>query len=270
VSWFTGVLGALGSQHSGRKWQCPGHALAGEHSLALVVTASDDGRLLLFCHAGCGWRDIFRALRLPPSALTSPPPVEPARYATVYLRGVTFPPPRYVGSPAERGFRFEAEHPYGDPTPVAWKVRLRHPSGAKEITWESLNPKLERVPGLLGRRQADLPMYRISDVRIAVAAGETVLLVESESSVDTLVKAGWYATTWAGGAADPPLEQIRDLLGEHREVVLIPDHDDAGLACAAKLAPVVPRRLLGEPSEDARDLLARLGPDGFRKAVIRT
>src|SRR5690606_11317112 len=122
-----------------------------------------------------------------------------------------FPPPKAGGSPAERGFRFEAEHPYGDPKPIAWKIRMRHPSsGAKEILWESLNPSGERVPGLLGRRQVDLPLYRIADVRKAKFLDEPIVICESESSVDALNRAGIYATCWPGGAGDVPVSRSEE------------------------------------------------------------
>lgn len=270
VRWVEALLATLGAHRTGKKWQCPAHATVGEHSVSLRLARGDDGRLLLFCHAGCDWRDILRALKLPGSVLMVAPPTPPAKHARFYLRAMKFPEPKSGGgSPSERGFRFEAEHAYGQPA-FAWKIRLRHPTTReKEITWESLNPKGERVPGLLGRKQADFPLYLEKDVRMAMAAGEPVILCESESSVDALGKAGWYATTWAGGAADPPVERIRELLGNHGETLLIPDNDDAGRRCAEKLirAATVRHLLMGDPGEDARDLLDRRGPGDFRAAV---
>lgn len=267
TQWVTELLAALGSTRTGKKFQCPAHGLNGDHSVSLSVRTADDGSARLHCFAGCGWRDILRALRLTPAALSVAPPTPPARHAAAFLHGVTFPPPKdgTTGSLRERGYRLEAFHEYGDPTPWAWKERHRHPSGAKEIRWESLNPHGERVPGLLGRREADMPLYHVRDIRMAVAADELVLLVESESSVDALVKAGWYATCWAGGAGSCPVEQLRADLGAAR-VVLIPDFDDAGLSCADRITKALPgaRVFLGDPGEDARDMLQRVGPDRFR------
>jgi DNA primase len=67
----------------------------------------------------------------------------------------------------------------------------------------------------------------------------------------------------------PPVDRIRILLGGHDGTLLIPDNDDAGRRCAEKLihGQAVHRQLLGEPAEDARDLLARVGPDAFRTLV---
>ena len=88
------------------------------------------------------------------------------------------------------------------------------------------------------------------------------MLCESESSCDALH--GLYATTWAGGAASPPLETLRRVLGDV-DVVIVPDHDNAGLACLKRLTETLPhaRALLGRPGEDAKDLYLRLGHEAF-------
>jgi hypothetical protein len=101
---------------------------------------------------------------------------------------------------------------------------------------------------------------------MAAAAGETVVLCESESSCDALH--GVYATTWAGGAGSPPVETLtRVLTGV--DVVIVPDHDDAGLACLERLVLALPhaRVLLGRAREDAKDLYTRLGHDRFVEEV---
>lgn len=270
LPWLEKLLRAVGSACVSRKWQCPAHATIGEHSTSLRLARGDGGRLLLFCHAGCDYRDILRALRLTPGALTWAPPTDPAVHARFYLRRLRFPEPKSGGgSLGQRGFTFEVDHPYGDP-PLAWKERYRHPTtGEKEIRWESVNPKGERVPGLLGRRQADLPLYRERDVKMAISAREPVLLVESESSVDALIKAGLYATTWAGGAADPPLDRLAEVFAEYAGLVIVPDNDTAGLTCLAKLRSrfTTARELIPGEGEDARDLLARVGAREFMKLV---
>lgn len=141
-------------------------------------------------------------------------------------------------------------------------------TGAKECRWEALNPHGEWVPGLLGARESELPLYRESDVVMGIAAGETALLVESESSVDAL--RGWYATTWAGGAGSPAVDTIRRVLAEHARVVIVGDNDDAGRACAEKLARALPlaRVLFSDvDGEDARDLYARVGAEEFAALV---
>ena len=128
------------------------------------------------------------------------------------------------------------------------------------------------MPGLLGRRQLDLALYRQRDLTPALAdPDEPILLVESESSVDALTAAGFYATTWA---AAPPARQLAHVLGDHPAVVMVPDNDPAGIACATRIVLAegldrspIRRTLLGEPGEDARDLLNRVGADQLRALV---
>jgi hypothetical protein len=268
LAWLSELLWGLGALQQGGKWQCPGHGLRGVHSPSLSMKADQSGKVLLWCHAGCSWSDILRALYLTADALRNAPPATPQQHAAAFLPGVRFPPPKCGGggSLAGQGYRFEVEHAYGHPA-WAWKLRYRHPSGAKEIRWESLNAKGDRVPGLLGRREVDLPLYCVRDVCMGAAADEQILLVESESSVDALMKAGWYATCWAGGAGSCPVEQLRAVLSKAR-VVLLPDYDAAGLDVAERICKVLPVRVvLGNPGEDARDLLKRLGPAKFRALV---
>lgn len=277
--WVTELLTELGAARHGKKWQCPGHALTGDHTVSLNISTADDGRLLMFCHSGCTWRTILRSLHLPAAALKITPPTPPARHAQAFLRGITFPPPKMQpgGSAADRGFRFESEHPYGDDV---WLIRLRHPSGHKEVLWESRNGKGERVPGLLGRRTSGLPLYWQTEVVMAMGADEPVCLVESESSVDALRKAGVYATTWAGGAGSPNITRLREVFtvndngypGTYPNLVVVPDFDTAGIGCLRTLtaAHLVPNLIHGEPGEDAKDLLTRIGPVEFHTLLTTT
>ncbi|MEJ2862169.1 hypothetical protein [Actinomycetospora flava] len=259
--WLMQVLTAMGCRRSGRKWQCPAHAHSEAHSASLVIGRRDDGHgAWVHCHAGCSVTAVLRALGLRPSHLQRPPRVSPPRYVHLKALRREWPELKHPGGRAGAGgYRHEAWHAYG---PDHAKQRLRRPDGSKAIRWESRNGRGEWVPGLLGAREADLPLYRQDEVRMAAAAGETVVLCESESSCDALH--GVYATTWAGGAGSPPLETLARAL-EGVEIVIVPDHDDAGLACLDRLIGALPnaRVLLGRPGEDARDLHNRVGPDEF-------
>jgi hypothetical protein len=244
--------------------QCPAHD---DGAPSLSVGAGDDGKLLLQCHAGCTWKDILAALGLPDRYLNAPPPVDPAAYARAFCPKLTFPPVAHSGHPSGRGYRFEAEHPYGERW---WLLRYRHPvTSAKEVSWEALNDKGERVPGLLGTPTRDLPLYLERQIRMAIGADETVLLVESESSVDALVRAGWYATTWAGGAASVQTLALRKVLLDYPHTIAIPDNDEPGLKALAALrnAAVAPHVLMPAEREDARDLIVRVGAAEFRHLV---
>lgn len=267
--WIEAVLSAVGSARSpGRsgKWQCPVHGRVGEHAPALAVGARDEGGAWVHCHAGCSTREVCAALGVTLDHLRRPPRLSPARHVACRRLAVGFPAPKAGGSPRSQGYRHEAFHYYGHEFRME---RLRHPvTGDKAIEWEARNQHGEWVPGLLGTREADLPLYRERELVAAVALGETVLLVESESSADALP--GWYVSTWAGGAASPPLRTLQRVLGEHPAVVIVADADDAGRRCAERLAGALPHaRVLisGHEGEDARDLYQRLGAGKFAAAV---
>jgi len=248
LAWIEGVLAAMGATCSpGRagKWQCPG---ARPHRRARPVAGARGPRR----RRGVGVlpRRLQRQGGLP---YPGPDP-RPATAAA-------------GGSPRSQGYRHEGFQPYG---PDVRLERLRHPvTGDKAIQWERRNDHGQWVWGLPeDTREADLPLYREHEVRAAVALGETVLLVESESSADALT--GWYATTWAGGAAVPPLERIAELLAEHDQVVVIGDADDPGRRCTTRISEVLPRAAVltsEREGEDARDLHTRLGADGFAELV---
>ena len=50
----------------GNDWTCPAHD---DEDPSLSVNETDDGRVLLHCHAGCEYRDVLDALELKPAAL---------------------------------------------------------------------------------------------------------------------------------------------------------------------------------------------------------
>lgn len=273
-TWFLGLLDAVGSAPLGKRVrQCPGH---GDGAPSLSIGRGEDGRVLLRCHAGCDARKVLAALKCPMIRLFEPGTMAPVKFARTFCTGLEFPEldVRSGGGPKARGYRFEGEHAYGDRW---WLVRYRHPTTrAKDLMWESLNPKGERVPGLLGTPTEALPAYMATEARRAVFMGEPVLVVESESSVDALTKAGWYATTWAGGATSVKLQALGKVLEDpesprscYPQTVVIPDNDEPGLAALDVLrgAGMAPHVVMGEPKEDAKDLLTRLGADEFRALI---
>jgi hypothetical protein len=267
--WFVGLLDAVGSGPKGKSVrQCPSH---GDATPSLSVGKGDDGSVLLHCFAGCSTSDVCMALKIPLSRLFHSGSMPPEKFARIFLRTMAFPEVKHASSGRSLrhdGYLFEAEHPYGDcgtGGPVAWKMRYRHrTTGTKEIRWESLNQHGERVPGLLGRRERDLPLYGETEVKMAIAMDELIVLVESESSVDALNHHGLYATTWAGGAGSVPIGTVQNVLKDAR-VLFVPDHDDAGRKSWAKVNQAlskVPTKV-GLPGEDARDVLRRIGPAWF-------
>jgi hypothetical protein len=270
VTWVHELLDAVGAEPKGaRLRQCPAHR---DSTPSLSIDVGAHGRALVYCHAGCRTDDVLHSLGLSFAHLYRPPPGTPAEHVQDRRLRLDFPPLRSGGrgGPGARGLRLEALHDYGGHVLERW----RHPvTGEKEIFWSTQDARGALIPGLRdengGRVRTDqLPLYLEPDIRRAVTAGETVVVCESESSVDALVRAGVTATTWAGGAAQPNLPRLSQVL-RGGLVLLVPDNDAPGRACGRRiyraLGPVTAHlaHLLPAPGQDARDLLARHGPAPF-------
>jgi hypothetical protein len=295
---------AAGATRLYGKLQCPAHALDGDqHSCSLSIHRSrEDGTALIKCFAGCDWRMVLNAMRLTPNALWVEPSTPPDRYALAFLRHLRFPPPRltrgegyrsdnggrsFEGPPRtlrKLGFQVEAIHKYrlrGGTRAIAAKVRYRHAeTGEKQLRWMSANGRECRdlanmVRGLPpGVREADLALFWEDKI----PPDGLVVLCESESSCGALrfadrlsYRNGIAATTWAGGAHSPPADYLAQVLGRHPNVVFIPDNNPAGLASREKVMAALPRArmVLGEPGEDARDMLNRLGLEQMKELLER-
>jgi hypothetical protein len=279
LAWIEAVLEGCGSVCRRGRWQCPAHATDGDYTPSLTLKVGKAGHVLIRCWtAGCDYREVLQALLLPVDVLYEVPATSPHLHVDYFLRGlVTFPPPKVADGEKSRaatsgsphgltGFVRNARHGYARREELrklaAVKVRYRHADGRKTVRWESYDEFGGRHPGLYRMCEADLALYFQHWIR----PGRRVVLCESESSVDALRKAGVRATTWPGGAGSPPLDYLVEVLGGHQEdVLIVPDHDEAGLECSAKLRSVLPGAavLYGDPGEDARDLLNRLGPGVF-------
>jgi hypothetical protein len=279
VEWLDALLRLMGSKPDGLKHQCPAHGLTGQHSRSLVIRFEGE-TMLLYCHAGCTWREVFDALKMPYLFIRQAPPMEPARWHQIRLEAVRFPPPKAaagggtsgIGSAKRNewfGYQLVGVHAYGDPEDIAWKWRFRHDGRPKRIIWKSRNERGLIQAGLHGRKEADLPLYRIRQVREQMEDGEVVVLCESESSADALWKEGVAATCGAGGAGSAPMGTITLALGRYPNVLIVPDHDEAGFAFGSRcgvLLPLARTKVPEAPKDDARDVLTRYGADWFTTA----
>lgn len=179
--------------------QCPAHD---DKRNSLAISRGDDGKILLHCFAGCGPETIASALGLQMRELFSANGHTHAReliatYAYTDERGgLLYQCVRY----APKDFR------------------QRRPNGAGGWQWNLNGTRrvLYRLPELLAR------------------SDELVFVVEGEKDADNLARLGLLATTNAGGANTWRDEYAEMLRG--RQVVIIPDNDDAGRQHAARVA----------------------------------
>jgi hypothetical protein len=216
---LSAVLARLqGVQRAGAGWSafCPAHEDRQKRSLSV---AERDGRILFKCFAGCPVDGIAHALELEVSAL--------------FLAE--------NGGPRRPARRLVAQYAYRDEDgTLLYEVcrfdpkdfRPRRPDGQGGWLW-----------GLGDARRA---CYRLPDL----AEHERVFWVEGEKDVERLWALGLPATTTQGGARSFRPEYVRQLVDAAvREVVVIPDEDDAGhryaadVAAAANAAGLTVRRL---------------------------
>ncbi len=189
------ILGALRGLRGGNgQWTalCPAHD---DHHPSLSVTESG-GKLLLYCHAGCSYEAIKRALGLHDERDGDWAAIE----ATYDYRDET-------GKLLYQAVRLR---------PKSFRVRVPDGDG-----WEwTLSKVKERV------------LYRLPE--ILAQPDQTVFVVEGEKDADRLTKHGLLATTNLGGAGKWRAEYTRALA--NRDVVILPDNDVPGRAHAQTVA----------------------------------
>lgn len=275
TAWFLALLDVVGSGPVGhrRSRQCPAHR---DSSPSLSIRESPAGAMLLRCHAGCTVDTVLGALAMSKAHLFRISPHSPDAHAALFRLEPVFPPlnlisHRSVGSGASggtvrRGMRLAAIHDYGGFQLLRYRHRVTRDKG---MSWERRDERGMWIPGLGGTPTAALPLYQEDQVRLGVAAGETIIVVESESSVDALNRAGAYATTWAGGADQPNVVRLTAMLAS-ASVLVVPDHDRPGQLCGGVLVEALTEAhadvslvLPEHDGDDARDLLGQRGLAAF-------
>jgi len=168
-----------------------------DHTPSLSVKMN--GRLLLHCFAGCRYDHIVAALGLAPA----PPTGRRELVAAYSYRDA-------AGAEVRQKVRY---------APKDFRIRHRGDTGA----WV-----YQAGPG-------PAVLYRLPELRQAIARGVTVFVVEGEKDCDRLAAGGLTATTNIEGAAKPDQHAkwrpayTAQLAGAAR-VVLLPDHDEPGRA----------------------------------------
>jgi hypothetical protein len=186
-----------GSGHSAR---CPVHE---DRVSSLSISRGEEGRALIYCHAGCSLDDLLLTLGLTLSDLFDDDPA-PAPVPTPVLtsgsnaQAVTYAYHDLDGTLLHEvvkgaGKRFRQRHP----TPEGW-------------VWKASGRRVPyRWPELVGQSE--------------------LWIVEGERDVDTLFDNGLTATCNLGGASKWRAEETAALLDLHPDTVyVIPDNDTPG------------------------------------------
>jgi len=196
---FPDIAGNLRNiRPNGSDWtaRCPAHD--DDHN-SLSLSIANDGKLLLYCHAGCSTKSVLQVLNIDYPALYPKLPIttHPGRRQRIVA---------IYDYRDERGDLLYQSVRY-DPK----DFRFRVPKGDGDWTWK-LNG-LTRV------------LYRLQEL-LAADPSEPILIVEGEKDVDHLRAIGFVSTTNAGGAGKWRNEYSESLRG--RQVVILPDNDDPG------------------------------------------
>jgi len=185
-----------GVQRNGSGWQalCPAHA---DKNPSLSITESD-GKILLYCHAGCSVQSICKAAGIEVGDLF----VETALGSRVVAEY------RYTDEKGELLYVVERREPKD--------FRQRRPNGKGGWIWN-----------LDGTRRV---LFHLPEVLKA----EFIIIVEGERDVESAGRLGFVATCNPGGAGKWRGEYSEVLRG--KRVAIIEDADEPGQAHAQQIA----------------------------------
>lgn len=221
-----------GSSQKAWKARCPAHA---DRNPSLSVTLGDQGGALIHCYAGCTPESIVAALGLTMADLM-PPRDDPAP------RGAGPAPlnPGAVYATSDEAVA-ELERRLG-PTSQTWVYHddCEAPAGLV-LRWDreggkEIRPVSRTREGwVLGGMPTPRPLYRL--VELLKRREERVYVAEGEKAADAAGTLGLLATTSPHGAYGAAKADWRPLAG--RDVVILPDHDDAGRRYADDVARIL-------------------------------
>ncbi len=230
------VLSAVASKGGQPKrnahgWEarCPAHD---DQHASLSVSATNEGKVLVRCHAGCSFKDIVAALG---------------------LRSAAFFPDN-----SNRKGRIVAEFPYRNENGTVLFVVARFaPKKFRQYRLTGNPP--EKVWSLDGCRRVP---YRLPETLEAIKANRTIYIVEGEKDVESLVEWGLDATTCPQGAGKWRSEFNRHFRGAR--VVIVPDSDGPGQRHAHQVAKNLKTiaadvRILELPAKDTTDWIVNGG-----------
>jgi hypothetical protein len=223
---------------SGWSARCPAHE---DRQASLSIGEGNDGRVLLKCHAGCDHKKILAALRLEERDLfdadatlaTTPKkssPSKPAGKASKAYATADAAQKAYERTLGEWTYRYE----YRDAKDRLGYVVLRwdRPEGKKDIRPISKHADGWRQEHMVEPR----PLYLVRSI-LSAPSSQTTYVVEGEKCVQALSALGLIGTTSAGGSKAASKSDWSPLAG--REVVILPDADEAGREYAADVAAIL-------------------------------
>jgi putative DNA primase/helicase len=183
-------------QGEGFQSRCPSHD---DRVASLSIRENPDtGKLLVYCHAGCSFKDIMNAL-------------------DIHLDSVVA---------REEVAHYTYNNPQGD---ILFEVVRFNPKGFQQR-------RPDGAGGWIWNRDGVKPvLYRVQNILSAKASNSWIFFVEGEKDVETLIRYGLVATTMPGGASAKWQPEYTALLSGAK-VAVIPDNDDPGRKYATCVA----------------------------------
>ncbi len=232
------------SKQNGKGWmaRCPVHE---DGRASLSISAGDDGRALIHCHAGCSPEAITAALGLTLADLMPANGVKPAQSARLMARQKV--KGRNRNRHAEKTYgsakdaigvlegkhgRCSATWTYhnADGEPVGMVLRWDVPAG------KDIRPVSKGATGwIISGMPEPRPLYGLPE--LLARPRERVYVTEGEKAADAAKSIGLLATTSPHGCQSAKTADWQPLAG--REVVILPDNDDAGHKYAQDVAALL-------------------------------
>ena len=221
---------------SGWSARCPAHE---DGQASLSIAEGRDGRVLLKCHAGCDHkkivsalgveeRDLFDADATPATATKKSTPSKPTSKAFTTADAAQKAYERTLGKPTH-SWTYRDRETLDE---VGRVLRWDRPDGKKDIRPLSRHADGWRLEHMAEPR----PLYGVEFLEDA----DRVYVVEGEKCCDALFNEGGLglaSTTSSGGSNAASKSDWSPLAG--REVVILPDADDAGRQYAATVAAIL-------------------------------
>lgn len=204
-----------GARKAGDDWscKCPAHE---DKKASLSIKDTENGKLLVHCHAGCAQDDVVNQLKImglwsdsPRRVKAEPPKVEINLPSIAPGRGsiaATYDYTDEHGTLLYQAVRYEPKD-----------FRQRRPLEGGGWSWSIKG--VQRV------------LYRLPEILQAVAAGNPILICEGEKDVEAARALGLTATCNAMGADNGTGNKWLKEFGEifkGADVIVIPDQDDPG------------------------------------------
>lgn len=181
---------------------CPAH---NDTNPSLSIGYSKDkGQILLHCHAGCKAEDVLHSVGLQLKDLYE------KKKGSNILKKTTH---TYLAAQGNVAYK---------------KTRIDYDDGSKKFYFEQPN-------GTKGLKGIQRELYNLP----SVISATKVYFVEGEKCADAVIEQGAVATTLDTGAKSPWYSHYDEYLKD-KEVIIIPDNDNAGMNYAKKILQNVP------------------------------